>query len=171
MPTSLPSFKSDRTSDQLHDNNISSSTSYISSPASTAFSDKPSPPTYIVEGIPRPSGPGHVPGAESMPSDQPFQFRHPPLKRDHSFGKVKEIASSVANALLIKNTPLESKSIRSKFSSWTRVQLIEILVSHNVELRCESIISYSSLRELADEVCRCIPLFRFQINKFYFASL
>jgi hypothetical protein len=41
---------------------------------------------------------------------------------------------------------------RRRFVSWTRAQLIEILICEGLELRHENQITHATLRELADEV-------------------
>ncbi len=91
------------------------------------------------------------------------------LMKLNSIGQLGSMASSVATALLVKNTPLEHKNLRSKFATWTRVQLIELLVSRGVELRREQTLPYTSLRDLADEVIlrssfrriSCVNFFKF----------
>jgi hypothetical protein len=44
------------------------------------------------------------------------------------------------------------KKHKQNFASWTRVQLIELLINEGKELRYESQIPYSLLREQAEEV-------------------
>ena len=47
---------------------------------------------------------------------------------------------------------LPDSQIVSRFSSWTRYQLVKLLIGNSIELRGEHLIPTSSLRELAEDV-------------------
>lgn len=69
--------------------------------------------------------------------------------------------SNIANRMksTFANTAPSDRKARPNFSNWTRVQLIDLLISEGHELRYESQISYSSLRESAEQLFldRLIP--------------
>lgn len=91
-------------------------------------------------------------------------------------GGLKKPLSNISNRMkstFVNNstTSAENKA-RSKFLSWTRVQLIDLLISEAHELRYESSMSYSHLRESAEELFmgrpvpeKPLPLSRNEIRK------
>jgi hypothetical protein len=58
---------------------------------------------------------------------------------------------------VVETATLKDSRIQSKFQSWNRQQLIDLLILNNIELRAEATIPTSSLRELAEEFFKDKP--------------
>eukprot|EP01035_Chromulina_nebulosa_P019170 gene19170-25015_t len=60
--------------------------------------------------------------------------------------------------IVVDNITLDSTRASSRFSTWTRYQVIQILIKENIELRGESFIPFLSLRELVDQLYEGYPM-------------
>ncbi len=59
---------------------------------------------------------------------------------------------------MVAATTLDDSRIASPFQNWNRQQLVDILIRNGIELRAETTIPTSSLRELADEFFKGKPI-------------